>query len=101
MSRLLNPGYAAIKQVHPGRASGGGVTRRAGMPAACLPLAWIAGMGRANAELDAYAHHPYPVQPQTETPWSGGCKHCQTISMASLERLTAAVRSVLGRNASG
>ena len=50
-------------------------------------------MGRANAKLDAYAHHPYPVQPQTETPWSGGCKHCQTISMASLERLTAAVRS--------
>ena len=48
-------------------------------------------MGRANAKLDAYAHHPYPVQPQTETPWSGGCKHCQTISMASLEPLTAAV----------
>ncbi|MGH3142728.1 MAG: hypothetical protein ACRDO9_06320, partial [Gaiellales bacterium] len=39
---------------------------------------------------------PYPLQPQTETPWSGGCKYCQTVSMASLERLTNAVRRELG-----
>jgi Cellulase (glycosyl hydrolase family 5) len=96
VNRLLNPAYAAIKQVLPGARVGGGVTAPRGNAGGLSPLAWIAGMGQAHAKLDAYAHHPYPVQPQTETPWSGGCTHCQTISMASLERLTAAVRKSLG-----
>jgi len=96
VERLLNPAYAAIKQASPGALVGGGVTAPRGNAGGVSPLAWIQGMGKAGARLDAYAHHPYPLQPQVETPWSGGCVHCQTVSMASLERLTAAVGRSLG-----
>jgi hypothetical protein len=97
VERLLNPAYAAIKEVNPVALVAGGVTAPRGNAGGMSPIAWIQGMGAAKAKLDAYAHHPYPLQPQTETPWSGGCKHCQTISMASLERLTSAVRRSLGK----
>jgi hypothetical protein len=96
VERLLNPAYAAIKDASPFALVGGGVTAPRGNAGGVSPLAWIAGMGEAGARLDAYAHHPYPLQPQTETPWSGGCKYCQTVSMASLERLTTAIRRELG-----
>jgi Cellulase (glycosyl hydrolase family 5) len=96
VKRLLNPAYEAIHQVNPQARVGGGVTAPRGNAGGLSPLAWIAGMGKAGAKLDAYAHHPYPLQPQVETPWSGGCMHCETISMASLERLIAAVRRSLG-----
>jgi hypothetical protein len=96
VERLLNPAYSAIKEANPTALVGGGVTAPRGNFGGVSPLAWIEGMGKARARLDAYAHHPYPLQPQVETPWSGGCKHCQTLSMASLERLTAAVRRSLG-----
>jgi hypothetical protein len=43
-------------------------------------------MGRSGARLDAYAHHPYALSPK-ETPWSGGCDHCETITMSTLDRL--------------
>ena len=45
------------------------------------PVAWIAGMAAAHARLDAYAHNPYPLNP-AETPFTGGCDHCETITMA-------------------
>ena len=89
VTKLLNPAYRAIKQANPQARVGGGVTAPRGNLGGVSPLAWIEGMGRAGAKLDAYAHHPYPLQPQVETPWSGGCRHCQTISMASLDRLIA------------
>jgi hypothetical protein len=96
VDRLLNPAYAAIKNANPFALVGGGVTAPRGNAGGLSPTAWIKGMGDAGARLDAYAHHPYPLQPQTETPWSGGCKYCQTVSMASLERLTNVVRRELG-----
>ncbi|HEU0304096.1 MAG TPA: hypothetical protein VFR32_05905 [Gaiellaceae bacterium] len=96
VQRLLNPAYGAIKAANSHALIGGGVTAPRGNAGGVSPLAWISGMARAGAKLDAYAHHPYPLQPQTETPWTGGCQHCQTISMASLERLTTAVRRALG-----
>ena len=96
VDRLLNPAYAAIKDANPSALVGGGVTAPRGNAGGLSPIAWIEGMADAGARLDAYAHHPYPLQPQTETPWSGGCKYCQTVSMASLERLTNAVRRELG-----
>jgi hypothetical protein len=97
VERLLNPAYAAIKQATPNALVAGGVTAPRGNAGGVSPLAWIAAMGKAGARLDAYAHHPYPLQPQLETPWNGGCEHCQTLSMASLDRLIAAVRRELGR----
>jgi hypothetical protein len=59
------------------------------------PVDFIRGMGRAGARIDAYAHHPHPLSP-AETPFTGGCSHCETISMATLERLVDAVRSAFG-----
>ena len=46
------------------------------------------GHGAVEARLDAYAHNPYPLRP-LETPSTGGCDHCETITMATLERLSA------------
>ena len=48
---------------------------------------------RYHAKLDAYAHHPYPTRPREETPWSGGCAWCKTITMADLDRLIREVRA--------
>ena len=50
------------------------------------PVAFIRGMDAARATLDAYAHNPYPLR-RLETPTSGGCGHCETITMATIERL--------------
>src|SRR5205814_494077 len=59
------------------------------------PLAWIAGMKNAHARLDAYAHNPYPLR-RGETPMSGGCGHCTTITMATLPRLLTDVLRAFG-----
>jgi hypothetical protein len=48
-------------------------------------------MFAAHARLDAYAHNPYPLDPKSETPLSGGCSHCTTITMATLNRLVSLV----------
>ena len=50
-------------------------------------------MRAAHARLDAYAHNPYPLDPKRETPLSGGCTHCTTITMATIGRLVALVAS--------
>ena len=60
-------------------------------------MAWIKAMGTRRARLDAYAHHPYPGQPQVETPWAPACRTCSTIAMADLERLVALVHANLGQ----
>jgi hypothetical protein len=52
-------------------------------------------MAAAHARLDAYAHNPYPLAPD-ETPTSGGCAHCETITMATLPRLLADVKRAFG-----
>jgi hypothetical protein len=95
VTRLLNPAYAQIHAVIGDAEVGGGMTSpRAG--GGVSPVAWIRSLGRLNARLDAYAHNPYPSSPQ-ETPWTGGCGHCSTISMADLERLIREVRRNLGQ----
>src|SRR5581483_5670404 len=59
------------------------------------PLDWIAGMKAAHARLDAYAHNPYPLAPH-ETPVSGGCGHCTTVTLSTIGRLLRAVRQDFG-----
>jgi hypothetical protein len=93
--RLLNPAYAAIHRVHPGALVAGGVTAPRAASGGVSPVAWIAGMADAGANLDAYAHNPYPLSP-AETPDSGGCGHCTTITMATLPRLLRAVGDAFG-----
>ena len=95
VTKLLNPAYASIKKASGGTRIGGGVTAPRGSYGGVSPVAWIRGMRAAGARLDAYAHHPYPLTRQ-ETPWTGGCGHCETITMATLERLLREVRTAWG-----
>jgi len=92
---LLNPAFAAIHRASPGSEVAGGATAPRGSTGGLSPLAWIAGMKAAGAHLDAYAHHPYPLDPG-ETPTSGGCGHCTTVTMATIGRLLSAVRAAFG-----
>jgi hypothetical protein len=95
VTRLLNPAATAIKSVIPRASIAGGATAPRGGPGGTSPVAFIRGMGRAGARLDAYAHHPHPLSP-AETPTSGGCAHCSTISLATLDRLVTETRSAFG-----
>jgi hypothetical protein len=48
-------------------------------------------MHAAHARLDAYAHNPYPLDPKRESPLTGGCGHCTTVTMATIGRLVTLV----------
>ena len=93
--QILNPAYAAIHAVNPRARVGGGVTAPRASAGGVSPVAWIRGMRSAGAHLDAYAHHPYPSSSR-ETPFTGGCGHCTTITMATLERLISEVGRAFG-----
>ena len=92
---LLNPGYEAIHAVLPHARVGGGVTGPRGGLGGVAPTAWIRGMAAAHAKLDAYAHHPYPSTP-AETPSSGGCRTCPSITMATIRKLLVLVKRSFG-----
>jgi hypothetical protein len=62
------------------------------------PVDFIRGMARSGALLDAYAHHPYPEYPG-DTPYTGGCRNCKTISMSTIERLLRVVGRTFPRAA--
>jgi hypothetical protein len=93
--QLLNPAYVAIHAASSGAQVAGGVTAPRGSAGGVSPVMWIAGMKTAHAKLDAYAHNPYPLS-AGETPTSGGCDHCTTITMATLPRLIANVQRAFG-----
>ena len=57
----------------------------------CSPATWLLGTREAHARLDAYAHNPYPLDPKRETPLSGGCEECATITMATIDKLVGLV----------
>ena len=95
VQHLLNPGYEAIHAVLPHAHVGGGVTAPRGGLGGVAPVVWVRGMAAAHAKLDAYAHHPYPSSPG-ETPSSGGCKNCPSITMATLPKLLILVRRSFG-----
>ena len=98
INTLLNPAYAELHSAIGRVQVGGGVTApRAGDGGGVAPVAWIRGMASAHAKLDAYAHHPYPGRPGSETPWGPKCVNCQTITMADLERLEREVHRAFGR----
>ena len=90
-TRLLNPAYSAIHATIAGAQVAGGATAPRGGAGGVSPVAWIAGMKKAHARLDAYAHNPYPLNPKRETPTTGGCGHCQTITMATIGSLVSLV----------
>ncbi len=92
---LLNPAYAAIHSVNHNALVGGGVTAPRAAVGGISPVAWIRGMGAAHARLDAYAHNPYALSPD-ETPFGGGCDHCETITISTLDRLLREVNRSFG-----
>lgn len=94
--RLLNPAYVAIHAASADALVAGGATAPRGGPGGLSPVRFIRAMAAAGARLDAYAHHPYPLA-RGETPWSGGCGHCETITLATIGRLLAETRSAFKR----
>jgi len=92
---LLNPGYAAIHRANQRALVAGGVTAPRGNSHGYGPLAWVKGLAKAHAKLDAYAHNPYPTRPR-ETPLAGACGYCDVISMANLGRLSRTLHTYLG-----
>jgi hypothetical protein len=95
--KLLNPAYAGIHAVIPSARVAGGMTAPRAGSGGVSPVSWIKSLGSLRARLDAYAHHPYPGQPQVESPWGPKCSTCTSIAMADLERLVALVHKNLGR----
>jgi hypothetical protein len=89
VQRLLNPAYVAIHAASRGAKVGGGVTGPIAGRGGISPIEFVRSMQRFHPKLDAYAHNPYPAYPRTETPFSGGCSRCATITMATLEKLLA------------
>ena len=90
-SRLLNPAYAAIHAAIPGAQVAGGGTAPRASTGGRSPVAWLLGLHKAHARLDAYAHNPYPLDPKRESPLSGGCATCATITMATIGKLVSLV----------
>jgi hypothetical protein len=95
VTKLLNPAYAALHRASRGVKVGGGITAPRGSTGGVSPVAWIRGMDAAGARLDAYAHNPYPLD-RHQTPWTGACRYCETITMASLRRLRYEVARAFG-----
>ncbi len=95
VNHLLNPAYEAIHAVLPHARVGGGATGPRGAAGGVAPVTWVRGMAAARAKFDAYAHHPYPSTP-AETPSSGGCKNCPSITMATIRKLLILVRRSFG-----
>ena len=93
VQRLLNPAYTALHTWNRHNRVGGGMTAPRGD---LSPVTWIRRMAAAGAKLDAYAHHPYPEDPHVESPTSGGCGHCRSITMATLDRLERATLAAWG-----
>ena len=92
VQRILNPAYEALHAKNRRNRVGAGNTAPRGK---LSPVTWIRRMAAAGAELDAYAHHPYALDPH-ETPVSGGCGHCRSITMATLDRLGRATLAAWG-----
>jgi hypothetical protein len=95
VTKLLNPAFRAIHAANKHALVGGGVTAPRAATGGVSPVAWIKGMAAAHAKLDAYAHNPYPLDPD-ETPTTGGCTHCETLTMATLPALIADVGKAFG-----
>jgi hypothetical protein len=94
-ARLLNPAYGALHSASRAAKVAGGVTAPRAGQSGVSPITWMRGMRAAHARLDAYAHHPYPANPH-ETPYSGGCSWCSTLTMATLPKLIAEVHRDFG-----
>jgi hypothetical protein len=99
LQRLLNPAYAVLHGLRRSNRVAGGATSPRPTPSGLSPVAFMRGMRRAHARLDAYSHHPYPVTPG-ETPSSfahGTCRYCKgVLTLANLPLLLREVKRDFG-----
>jgi len=96
VTNLLNPSYKVLhREIRGVQVGAGGTAPRAGT-GGVSPLAWLDGLHAAHARFDAYAHNPYPLSPQ-ETPFTGACGHCTTVTLASMPRLIAKLDKYYGK----
>ena len=93
--RLLNPAYALLHLANPRNKVAGGVTSPRNTPGGVSPTAFMDGMRRYHAHLDAYAQNPYPGSP-SETPFHDPCSWCHTLTMARLPQIRARVTRLFG-----
>jgi hypothetical protein len=100
VQRLLNPTYYALHALRPSHRVAGGATSPRSTSTGLSPVAFMRGMRRAGARLDAYAHHPYPVT-RGERPLGfarGVCRYCTgVLTLANLPKLLREVRRDFGR----
>ena len=92
VEKLLNPAYGPLHAANKSIRVAGGVTAPRAGPSGMSPVTFLRGMKTAGAKLDVYAHNPYPENPKRETPTSGACKTCSSITMASLGKLQSEVQ---------
>ena len=97
--RLLNPTYFALHALNPSNRVAGGATSPRSTNTGLSPVAFMRGMRRAHARLDAYSHHPYPVT-RGERPFGfarGVCRYCTgVLTLANLPKLLGEVRRDFG-----
>src|SRR3954447_782799 len=94
--RLLNPAYALLHRANRANDVAGGVTSPRRTPSGMSPLAFMQGLHRYHAKLDAYAQNPYPATPR-ETPFATPCSWCTTFTLARLPQIRADVTRLFGR----
>ena len=94
--RLLNPTRALLHLASPANKVAGGVTSPRRSPSGMSPVAFMQGMHRYHAKLDAYAANPYPGS-KRETPFHDPCSWCRTLTMARLPELRADITRYFGR----
>ena len=99
VTKLLNPAFAAIHRGAREQRSAAVSPPRAAPPAASHRSRGSVD-GRGGRKLDAYAHNPYPLS-RLETPWTGACGHCETITMAFSSGCCAKCRVPLVPSGSG
>jgi hypothetical protein len=99
VQRLLNPTYAALHALRSSNRVAGGATSPRSTSTGLSPVAFMRGMQRAHARLDAYSHHPYPVT-RGERPFGfarGVCRYCTgVLTLANLPVLLREVRKDFG-----
>src|SRR5262249_17579544 len=95
VTRLLNPAYIAIHDARPGALVAGGVTAPRAATGGVSPVAWIAGMAAAAPQPHPHAHNPYSLN-RAETPFTGGCDHCDTLTLSTVNRLATLVARAFG-----
>jgi hypothetical protein len=93
--RLLDPAYALLHRANPANRVAGGVTSPRATRGGLSPVAFMAGMHRYRARLDAYAQNPYPAAPR-ETPTFDPCSWCTTLTMARLPQIRRDVTENFG-----